>query len=120
MLAIATRPRLIFVVGRRLHAPQGGVPVAGVVAHAGQERDLAREQVSQDHDARQDDEQSAPAAGVQVAKPDAACPTNNASTPKIMKTFHSSGTPIGIADRMPKWKHDHDERRRSRSASRRG
>ena len=22
-----------------------------------------------------------------------------------MKTFHSSGTPIGIADRMPKWKH---------------
>ncbi len=24
---------------------------------------------------------------------------------KIMNTFHSSGTPIGIADRMPKWKH---------------
>ena len=22
-----------------------------------------------------------------------------------MKTFHSSGTPIGIDDRMPKWKH---------------
>ena len=25
-------------------------------------------------------------------------------TEKIMKTFHSSGTPIGMADRMPKWK----------------
>src|SRR6202012_2805893 len=23
----------------------------------------------------------------------------------IMKTFHSRGTPIGIDDRMPKWKH---------------
>lgn len=33
-----------------------------------------------------------------------ACPTNSDSTAKIMKTFHSSGTPIGIDDRMPKWK----------------
>ena len=34
-----------------------------------------------------------------------ALPTNNASTLNIMNTFHSSGTPIGMADRMPKWKH---------------
>ena len=33
------------------------------------------------------------------------CPTNSASTLNIMKTFHSNGTPIGIDDRMPKWKH---------------
>ena len=37
-------------------------------------------------------------------RPTSAWPTNNASTENIMKTFHSSGTPIGIADRMPKWK----------------
>jgi hypothetical protein len=36
-------------------------------------------------------------------KPMPAWPTNNASTLNIMKTFHSSGTPIGIDDRMPKW-----------------
>ena len=39
------------------------------------------------------------------ASPSSACPTNNASTLNIMNTFHSSGTPIGIDDRMPKWKH---------------
>ncbi len=31
-------------------------------------------------------------------------PTKIARMPNIMKTFHSSGTPIGIDDRMPKWK----------------
>ena len=41
---------------------------------------------------------------VRSDSPTSAWPTNNASTEKIMKTFHSSGTPIGIADRMPKWK----------------
>ena len=38
-------------------------------------------------------------------RPMPALPTNNASTLNIMNTFHSSGTPIGMADRMPKWKH---------------
>ena len=38
-------------------------------------------------------------------RPTSACPTNSASTQKIMNTFHSSGTPMGIADRMPRWKH---------------
>ncbi len=33
------------------------------------------------------------------------CATNNDNTPKIMKTFHSSGTPIGIETRIPRWKH---------------
>ena len=37
--------------------------------------------------------------------PTGAWPTNSASTQNIMNTFHSSGTPIGIDDRMPKWKH---------------
>lgn len=37
--------------------------------------------------------------------PTPACPTNSVSTENIMKTFHSSGTPIGIELRMPKWKH---------------
>ena len=32
-------------------------------------------------------------------------PTNSVSMAKIMKTFHSRGTPIGMADRMPRWKH---------------
>ena len=36
--------------------------------------------------------------------PTSACPTNRNSTQKIMKTFHSSGTPIGMADRIPRWK----------------
>ncbi len=31
-------------------------------------------------------------------------PTKMATIPNIMKTFHSSGTPIGIDERMPKWK----------------
>ena len=44
-------------------------------------------------------------------RPSCACATNNDSTPKIMKTFHSSGTPIGIADRIPKWKHTITNRR---------
>ena len=43
---------------------------------------------------------------VRSASPTPAWPTNNASTANIMKTFHSSGTPIGIDDRMPKWKHN--------------
>ncbi len=29
--------------------------------------------------------------------------TNSHSTPKIMNTFHSSGTPIGKASRMFRW-----------------
>ena len=37
--------------------------------------------------------------------PTSAWPTKSVTTQNIMKTFHSSGTPIGIADRMPKWKH---------------
>src|SRR5271157_2546690 len=42
---------------------------------------------------------------VRSPSPIAGWPTNSASTLNIMKTFHSSGTPIGIDDRMPKWKH---------------
>ena len=42
---------------------------------------------------------------VMSVSPTWACPTNSASTLNIMNTFHSSGTPIGIDDRMPKWKH---------------
>ncbi len=42
---------------------------------------------------------------VRSLSPIEACPTNSASTLNIMKTFHSSGTPIGIDDKMPKWKH---------------
>src|SRR3954470_13973425 len=42
---------------------------------------------------------------VMSLKPTPAWPTNNANTENIMNTFHSSGTPIGIDDRMPKWKH---------------
>src|SRR5215207_4103232 len=37
--------------------------------------------------------------------PTPAWPTNSASTENIMNTFHSSGAPIGIDDKMPKWKH---------------
>ena len=37
-------------------------------------------------------------------RPTSAWPTNSVTTQNIMNTFHSSGTPIGIADRMPKWK----------------
>ena len=37
-------------------------------------------------------------------RPTSAWPTNSVSTQNIMNTFHSSGTPIGIEDRMPKWK----------------
>ncbi len=48
---------------------------------------------------------SSTGSGVVISvSPISACPTNSASTQNIMKTFHSSGTPIGIADRMPKWK----------------
>jgi hypothetical protein len=36
-------------------------------------------------------------------RPSRACATNNHSTPKIMNTFHSSGTPIGKASRMFRW-----------------
>ncbi len=39
------------------------------------------------------------------ARPSWVWATNSDSTPKIMKTFHSSGTPIGIETRMPRWKH---------------
>src|SRR5690349_17238327 len=35
--------------------------------------------------------------------PRRACATNSHSTPKIMKTFHSSGTPMGKASRMLRW-----------------
>ncbi|BBX72438.1 hypothetical protein MSHI_03440 [Mycobacterium shinjukuense] len=35
-------------------------------------------------------------------RPRLACPTNSDSTPKIMNTFHSSGTPIGIAVKIPR------------------
>src|SRR4029077_3278907 len=42
---------------------------------------------------------------VMSVSPTWAWPTNSASTLNIMNTFHSSGTPIGIDDRMPKWKH---------------
>ena len=37
-------------------------------------------------------------------RPMPACATNSDSTQKIMNTFHSSGTPIGMALRMPRWK----------------
>src|ERR1700754_5223006 len=37
-------------------------------------------------------------------RPTGACATNSHSTPKIMNTFHSSGTPIGKASRMLRWK----------------
>src|SRR5262245_37207480 len=42
---------------------------------------------------------------VMSVSPTGAWPTNSASTQNIMNTFHSNGTPIGIDDRMPKWKH---------------
>src|SRR3954466_11999657 len=42
---------------------------------------------------------------VMSPNPTSAWPTNNANTENIMNTFHSSGPPIGIDDRMPKWKH---------------
>jgi hypothetical protein len=49
---------------------------------------------------------SSTGSGVVISdRPTSAWPTNSAITENIMKTFHSSGTPIGIADRMPKWKH---------------
>nr|CRL71190.1 hypothetical protein CPGR_00613 [Mycolicibacter nonchromogenicus] len=40
---------------------------------------------------------------VRSPRPMPECATNSASTENIMKTFHSSGTPIGIELRMPKW-----------------
>ncbi|CFR70947.1 Uncharacterised protein [Mycobacterium tuberculosis] len=36
------------------------------------------------------------------ANPRQAWPTNSDRTPKIMNTFHSSGTPIGMAVRIPR------------------
>ena len=36
--------------------------------------------------------------------PIAAFSTNSVKMPKIINTFHSSGTPTGIADRTPRWK----------------
>ena len=40
---------------------------------------------------------------VRSVRPRCGWPTNSHSTPKIMNTFHSSGTPIGKASRMLRW-----------------
>ncbi len=40
---------------------------------------------------------------VRSDNPMVAWATNSHSTPKIMNTFHSSGTPIGKASRMFRW-----------------
>src|SRR5271156_5342816 len=91
---------------RRLDAPQRGVPVPRVVTHAGQEgKKPWRGNGFRVTPGPATTANSNIGSGVvKSASPIEACPTNSASTLNIMKTFHSSGTPIGIDDKMPKWK----------------
>ena len=73
-----------------------GGPVAGVVAHRGQEGDLAREQVA-DHDGPATTSISATTGSGCTRSPVGRRRGRRTGTgcPRIMKTFHSSGTPIG-------------------------
>ncbi len=74
MLAIETMPAFDLLRRRRLDAPQRGIPIARVVAHPRQERDLAREQVSDDNRACDDREQHQRQRCAQVGDPDVRVP----------------------------------------------
>ena len=112
MLAIATMFVCDLLLGRRLDAPQARCPScprssacrAGTRPCAGTGCRAPR--------CRRPPRTARSATGSSGRpSPTSACPTNSASTLNIMKTFHSSGTPIGIDDRMPKWKHSMTMRR---------
>ena len=86
-------------------APQRGVPIAGVIAHAGQEGDLAREHVSQDHRRGQHREQHQWPRGGEVGDADVGVCDEQRQHAEDHEDVPLQRHPIGIADKIPRWKH---------------